>query len=158
MFHVEHSGIAPLWQNVSRGTVLRVWRWRGESLFHVEQRTPTGFPGAGFHPTNLAFECPPPLSKSKKSQSSLRRKPIALCWGRSVRSQNSVPRGTIRSPKPDFHGQSSVPRETSCILGIALLNFRSGETVGSNHRGCEPKGWSWQDNHGGEFSRLSCHG
>jgi len=35
---------------------------------------------------------------------------------------------------------------------MALLNFRSGKTVGSNHSGCEPKGWSWQDNHGGDLA------
>ena len=77
----------------------------------------------------------------------------------SRRQDLYVPRGTtLWVLCPISTAKDSVPRETSCILDMALLNFRSRETVGSNHRDCEPKRRSWQDNHGGELGRLSRHG
>src|SRR6266404_4685836 len=63
---------------------------------------------------------------------------------------------TTKVPHRLSHCKAGVPRETSCILTWALLDFRWRGNVVPNHCGCEPKGWGWKDYDGGKLSRLPC--
>src|ERR1700751_4937732 len=80
----------------------------------------------------------------------------------------SVPRGTMiylsfTTVAPQvaienlqvFHRPLIVPRETSCIPCPRLLDFRWRGFRGPNHRGCQPKRRSREDNYGGESIGLS---
>src|SRR6266478_1989443 len=85
-------------------------------MFHVERRPPTEL--------SKDQSASTPLEKGAKgdwfaSQRTYESKPRRV-WGRSTWNK-VMPQAQSPTPPGD------VPRETSCILGQALLRFRSGE-------------------------------
>ena len=104
MIHMEGSKEFEMtwWVSVSRGTT----------------RSAVNLPRVGVHLANSAWDDP-----ERRYLVCVATNRIIL--ERAVKWQNSVPHGTIRPPKPDFHPQDVVPRETSCILDSPLLDFRS---------------------------------
>src|SRR5712664_3821908 len=152
MFHVKHIPLRR--PNVSRGTVFSKRKVGcDQHSFHMEQVL-LGWPSKPESVPHGTNRHPRPDSRLQ-----LMFHVKHFRANHVVRQDLYVPRGTTLCVFcPISTAEHSVPRETSCILVAALLNFRSRETVGSNHRDCKPKGWSWQDNHGGESGRLSRHG
>src|SRR5882762_8572529 len=68
MFHVEHSGTAPPWQNVSRGTEFGDGVLDPIPVPRGTTYSAMNTPGVGFHPTNLALECRRTIFQNPKSR------------------------------------------------------------------------------------------